>query len=226
MSLLADRTIKDSIAKGRIGIIPYDEHLVQPASIDIRLGWIFKVFKNSQRPYIDVKKPLDDLMEEVNPGLRVPEPRVLAMTEEERKKLYLDAETKTHYRNNPFILHPGEFVLGQSLEVLTLPDDIAAQLNGKSSLGRIGLVIHSTAGWCDPGFSGTVTLEMSNDATLPITLYPEMQIGQLLFVQMDQRVEHPYQGKYQNQRKPTATRMFENFPEDDPPRDHAGLPYR
>jgi dCTP deaminase len=182
--LLSDGSIIGLIAEGRITIDPYDESLVQPASIDIRLGSTFSVFRNGRMPYIDLKQPLGDLVEQ-----------------------------HEHEGDEPFILHPGEFVLANTLEQIGLPDDHAAQLGGKSSLGRVGLVIHSTAGFIDPGFIGTITLEMSNDANLPITLYPGMPIGQLIFLPLDQPAEHPYRGKYQNQTTPEPSQMHKNFAE-------------
>jgi dCTP deaminase len=185
--VLADRTIRRLIEDGRIGIDPFDPALMQPSSLDVRVDRLFRVFRNSRYPYIDVKQAQEDLTEvvEVDDG-------------------------------GPFILHPGEFVLGSTLERVTLPDDLVARLEGKSSLGRLGLLIHSTAGFIDPGFDGHVTLELSNVANLPITIYPEMKIGQLSFVQMAEPAEHPYGSdalgsKYQGQRGPTPSRYWKNF---------------
>ncbi len=151
--VLSDRSITRLIDEGRIVIDPYDAALMQPASLDVRVDRLFRVFRNSRYPYIDVKLPQEDMTElvEVDDG-------------------------------DPFILHPGEFVLGSTLERVKLPDDLVARLEGKSSLGRLGLLIHSTAGFIDPGWDGHVTLELSNVANLPITIYPEMKIGQLSFV--------------------------------------------
>ena len=168
-------------------IEPFDPALVQPSSIDVRVDRRFRVFRNARAPYIDVRKPMDDLTELV--------------------------ET---VGDEPFILHPGEFVLGQTLERVTLPDDIVARLEGKSSLGRLGLLIHSTAGFVDSGFSGHLTLELSNVANLPITIYHGMPIGQLSFMRMDEPVERPYGsdgtgGKYQGQDEPTPSRFHLNF---------------
>ena len=185
--VLSDRTIKQEIEAGRLVVDPYDESLVQPSSYDVRVDRSFRVFHNSRYPYIDVRKPTDDLTEKVE------------ISDDE-----------------PFVLHPGEFVLGQTLERVRLPDDLVARLEGKSSLGRLGLVIHSTAGFVDPGFEGNITLELSNLANLPITIYHGMPIGQMSFMRMDQAVEHPYGSremgsKYQGQGEPTPSRFHLNF---------------
>jgi dCTP deaminase len=185
--VLSDGTIREEIAAGRIVIDPFDDGLVQPSSVDVRVDHRFRVFHNARAPYIDVRKPMDGLYE-------------LVESEDE-----------------PFILHPGEFVLGQTLERVTLPDDLVARLEGKSSLGRLGLLIHSTAGFVDPGFSGHLTLELSNVANLPITIYRGMPIGQISFMRMDRPVERPYgagerPGKYQGQVEPTPSRFYLNFP--------------
>ena len=185
--VLSDRAIRRLIEAGRIGIDPYDPALMQPSSLDVRVDRLFRVFRNSRYPFIDVKTDQEDLTELVEVA---------------------DAE--------PFILHPGEFVLGSTLERVTLPDDLVARLEGKSSLGRLGLLIHSTAGFIDPGFDGHVTLELSNVANLPITIYPAMKIGQLSFVQMSEPAETPYGSgalgsKYQGQRGPTPSRYWQNF---------------
>jgi dCTP deaminase len=186
--VLSDRTIRRFIEEGRIGIEPFDEALVQPSSVDVRVDRLFRVFRNSRYPFIDVKEPMDDLTELVDVA---------------------DSE-------QPFILHPGEFVLGSTLERITLPDDLVARLEGKSSLGRLGLLIHSTAGFIDPGWDGHVTLELSNVANLPITIYVGMKIGQLSFVQLSEPAERPYGAealgsKYQGQAGPTASRYWKNF---------------
>jgi dCTP deaminase len=185
--VLSDRTIKEEIAAGRLVFDPYDESLVQPSSVDVRVDRSFRVFNNSRYPYIDVRQPMEDLTELVTVG-----------------------------DDEPFVLHPGEFVLGQTLERVKLPDDLVARLEGKSSLGRLGLVIHSTAGFVDPGFEGNLTLELSNLATLPITIYQGMPIGQISFMRMDGPVERPYGArdtgsKYQGQAEPTASRFYLNF---------------
>jgi len=189
--VLSDRTIAALIADGRIGIDPYDEALLQPSSVDVRVDRYFRVFHNARYPYIDVKQPQDQLTEEVEIG---------------------DEE--------PFILHPGEFVLGSTLERVSLPDDLVARLEGKSSLGRLGLLIHSTAGFIDPGWDGHVTLELSNVANLPITLWPGMKIGQLCLFRLTSPALHPYGSaeygsRYQGQRGPTPSRAYLNFRQDD-----------
>jgi dCTP deaminase len=184
--VLSDRSIRQEIEDGRIVIDPFDERLVQPSSVDVRVDRRFRVFRNSRYPYIDVRQPMEELTEPV-----------------------------TVEGDEPFILHPGEFVLGQTLERVALPDDLVARLEGKSSLGRLGLLIHSTAGFVDPGFSGNITLELSNVANLPITIYYGMPIGQISFMRMDQPVEHPYgsgeRSKYQGQAEPTPSRFYLNF---------------
>lgn len=182
--VLSDRTIKQMIESGRIRIEPFDPDDVQPSSVDLHLGADFQVFRNSRYPYIDPSREQTGLTE-----------RVDASTEE------------------PFVLHPGEFVLGTTIERITLPDDIVARLEGKSSLGRLGLLIHSTAGYVDPGWSGRLTLELSNVATLPIVLTPGMKVGQISFAQMTTPVDRPYGSqelgsKYQGQVEATPSRAF------------------
>src|SRR3954453_2962658 len=184
--VLSDRTIARLIDEGRIVIDPYDESLLQPSSVDVRVDRLFRVFRNNRAPYIDVKRE-QDLTELVE----------------------IDGD-------EPFILHPGEFVLGSTLERGALPDDLVARLEGKSSLGRLGLLIHSTAGVIDPGWDGHVTLELSNVAHLPITIYPGMKIGQISFGQMTEPATPPYGSeaigsKYKGQRGPTASRYWQNF---------------
>ena len=185
--LLSDRDIKAVIGSGRVRLEPYDEAMVQPSSIDVRLDKYFRLFDNHKYPFID---PAED------------QPDLTRLIEIER--------------DEPFILHPGEFVLGSTFEVVTMPDDLAARLEGKSSLGRLGLLTHSTAGFIDPGFSGHVTLELSNVATLPIKLWPGMRVGQLCFFRLSSPTENPYGSakygsRYQGQRGPTASRSFQNF---------------
>ncbi|WDT93660.1 dCTP deaminase [Thermoleophilum album] len=185
--VLSDGTIRAEIAAGRIVIEPFDESMIQPSSVDVRVDRRFRVFHNARYPYIDVRSPMDDLTELVE----------------------VDGD-------EPFILHPGEFVLAQTLERVTLPNDLVARLEGKSSLGRLGLLIHSTAGFVDCGFSGHLTLELSNVANLPITIYQGMPIGQLSFMRMDRPVERPYGSaevgsKYQGQAEPTPSRYYLNF---------------
>jgi dCTP deaminase len=185
--ILSDRSLREAIAAGRLVIDPLDDDAIQPSSIDVRLDNRFRVFYTARHPYIDVKQPMDDLTELV--------------------------EVKP---DDAFILHPGEFVLGSSLEEVGIPADLAARLEGKSSLGRLGLMTHSTAGFLDPGFVGHVTLELSNVANLPITLYPGMRIGQIAVFQLTTAAERPYGSrgvgsKYQGQRGPTPSRYWENF---------------
>lgn len=185
--LLSDRDIKAEIESGRVGIDPYDSAMVQPSSIDVRLDRFFRVFENHRYPHIDPSVEQIDLTREVS-------------TE----------------AGEPFVLHPGEFVLGSTYEVVSLPTDVAARLEGKSSLGRLGLLTHSTAGFIDPGFSGHVTLELANVATLPILLWPGMKIGQVCFFRMTSEAEHPYGSsvygsRYQGQRGPTPSRSHANF---------------
>jgi dCTP deaminase len=185
--LLSDRDILAEIDKGRVVLEPFDPSMVQPSSIDLRLDRLFRVFENHRYPHIDPAEDQPELTRLVEPD---------------------DGE--------PFILHPGEFVLGSTYEIITLPDDVAARLEGKSSLGRLGLLTHSTAGFIDPGFSGHVTLELSNVATLPIKLWPGMKIGQFCFFRLSSPAEHPYGSdkygsRYQGQRGPTPSRSAKNF---------------
>ena len=185
--LLSDRDILNEIDAGRIRMEPFDPAMVQPASIDVRLDRYFRVFENHRYPHIDPAQAQDDLTREVQ------------------------AEG-----DEPFILHPGEFVLGSTYEEVSLPEDLAARVEGKSSLGRLGLLTHATAGFVDPGFSGHVTLELANVATLPIKLYPGMKIGQFCFFRMSSASEHPYGSekygsRYQGQRGPTPSRSYANF---------------
>src|ERR1700756_5067464 len=185
--VLSDATIARLLADGRIEIDPYDETLLQPSSVDVRVDKLFRVFHNNRYPYIDVKVNQEELTELVR----------------------VEGES-------PFVLHPGEFVLGSTLERIRLPDDLVARLEGKSSLGRLGLLIHSTAGFIDPGWDGHVTLELSNVANLPITIYHGMKIGQISFMQLSEPAEHPYGSgtlgsKYQGQKGPTASKYWKNF---------------
>lgn len=185
--VLSDRTIKEELAKGRLVIEPLGEGCIQPASVDIHLDNRLLVFRNSRRPYIDVRQDVTDLTESV-----------------------------AIENDNPFILHPGEFVLGSTLENIELPDDLVARLEGKSSLGRIGLLIHSTAGYVDPGWKGHLTLELSNVAKLPITLYYGMKIGQISYIRLSTPVDNLYGSpalgsRYQGQTEPTASRFHRDF---------------
>lgn len=185
--LLSDGDIRTAVEAGRIKLDPYDAEMVQPSSVDVRLDRYFRVFENHKYPNIDPSQEQDELT-------RLVEPK----------------------GEQPFILHPGEFVLGSSYEVVSLPDDLSARLEGKSSLGRLGLLTHSTAGFIDAGFSGHVTLELSNAATLPIKLWPGMKIGQLCFFRLTSPAERPYGSgatgsRYQGQRGPTPSRSHVNF---------------
>jgi dCTP deaminase len=185
--LLSDRDLKAAIDDGRLVIDPYEPAMVQPSSIDVRLDRYFRVFENHRYPHIDPAEQQDELTRMV--------------------------ETAA---GEPFILHPGEFVLGSTYETITLADDIASRLEGKSSLGRLGLLTHSTAGFIDPGFSGHVTLELSNVATLPIKLWPGMKIGQVCVIKLSSPAEHPYGSaiygsRYQGQRGPTPSKSYLNF---------------
>ena len=185
--ILSDRSIREELAAGRIVIDPLDEACIQPSSVDLHIDRYFRVFRNHTMGHIDVKKNLEDLTELVEIG-----------------------------EDDTFMLHPGEFVLGSTSERVALPDDLVARLEGKSSLGRLGLLIHSTAGFVDAGWDGQLTLELSNVAILPITLYPGMKIGQISFIRMTSSAEHPYGSaevgsKYQGQVGPRPSRYWENF---------------
>ncbi len=184
--LISDRDIRALVAEGRVKLDPWDPAMVQPASIDVRLDRYFRFFDNHKYGIIDPSKEQSDLTRLVDAG------------------------------DKPLILHPGEFVLGSTYEHVSLPEDVAARLEGKSSLGRLGLLTHSTAGFIDPGFTGHITLELSNTATMPIALYPGMKIGQLCFFRMSSPSEAPYGSgangsRYQGQRGPTASRSYLNF---------------
>ncbi|WP_020173229.1 dCTP deaminase [Gordonia polyisoprenivorans] len=188
--LLSDRDIHAAIDSGRLALDPFDPALVQPSSIDVRLDGLFRVFNNTRYTHIDPAQRQDELTTLVEPA-----------------------------PGEPFVLHPGEFVLGSTLEVCTLPDDLAGRLEGKSSLGRLGLLTHSTAGFIDPGFSGHITLELSNVANLPITLWPGMKIGQLCLLRLTSAALNPYGSaavgsKYQGQRGPTPSKAYLNFVRD------------
>jgi dCTP deaminase len=188
--ILSDRTIREELAAGRIVIDPLDDANIQPSSVDLRLDRLFRVFRNHTASIIDVKQDMEELTELVQ----------------------IDTE-------GVFVLHPGEFVLGATLERIGMPDDLVSRIEGKSSLARLGLLIHSTAGFIDPGFDGHITLELANVATLPITLYPGMKIGQISFVQMTTPADKPYGSdgvgsKYQGQRGPTPSRYYRNFDSD------------
>ncbi|MDR7302081.1 dCTP deaminase [Haloactinomyces albus] len=185
--LLSDRDLRKELDEGRLELDPFDVSLIQPSSIDVRLDRFFRVFDNSKYTHIDPSRQQDELTSLVE-----------------------------NTDDDPFVLHPGEFVLGSTFEVVRLPDDLAGRLEGKSSLGRLGLLTHSTAGFIDPGFSGHITLELSNVANLPITLWPGMKIGQLCLFRLSSPAEYPYGSKqagsrYQGQRGPTPSRAYLNF---------------
>jgi dCTP deaminase len=185
--LLSDRDLRKELESGRLGLDPFDVAMLQPSSIDVRLDRFFRVFNNTKYTHIDPSRQQDDLTSLVE----------------------ADAD-------EPFVLHPGEFVLGSTFEGVGLPDDLAGRLEGKSSLGRLGLLTHSTAGFIDPGFEGHITLELSNVANLPIMLWPGMKIGQLCLFRLSTSAENPYGSaaagsRYQGQRGPTPSRAYLNF---------------
>ncbi len=185
--VLSDRSIREELAQGRIVIDPLDESCIQPASVDIHLDRKILVFRNTRRPFIDVRETLDGL-----------------------------TDVEEIPQDSPFILHPGEFVLGSTLEFIAIPAALVARLEGKSSLGRIGLLIHSTAGYVDPGWQGHLTLELSNVSNLPITLYYGMKIGQISFLRLTTPAERLYGdkalgSKYQGQREPTPSKVYQDF---------------
>lgn len=191
--ILSDRTLREQLAAGRIVVDPLDESLIQPSSIDVRISNLFRVFRNHTRGVIDVKQDMIDLTELI--------------------EIPADGDGAG---DEAFMLHPGEFVLGSTLERIGVPEDLVGRVEGKSSLGRLGLLIHSTAGFIDAGFDGHITLELANVASLPITLYPGMKIGQISFMQMTTPADNPYGSgakgsKYQGQHGPTPSRYFENF---------------
>ncbi|MBN6035774.1 dCTP deaminase [Amycolatopsis sp. 195334CR] len=185
--LLSDRDLRKDVESGRLGVDPFDPSMLQPSSIDVRLDRFFRVFNNTKYTHIDPRLQQDELT---------------SMVEKDG--------------DEPFVLHPGEFVLGSTFESFKLPDDLAGRLEGKSSLGRLGLLTHSTAGFIDPGFTGHITLELSNVANLPITLWPGMKIGQMCLFMLNSPAEHPYGSaqagsRYQGQRGPTPSRAYQNF---------------
>jgi dCTP deaminase len=191
VSVLSDRDIRAALEAGEVRIDPYDPEDLQPSSVDLHLDRRFRVFRNNRYPYIDPRTQQPDLTE------------MVSVEDDE-----------------PFILHPGEFVLGQTHEWVELPDDLVARLEGKSSLGRLGLLIHSTAGYVDPGWKGNLTLELSNVANLPIALYHAMRIGQISFFKMSSPVERPYgsaalRSRYQGQSEPTASAFHQDFKKGD-----------
>ncbi len=187
MTVLSDRSIRQELAAGRLVIDPLSDDAIQPASVDLHLDRTFRVFRITRRPYVDVREPMDDLTE-------------LVVLEDDE----------------PFIVQPGTFVLGTTLEAVTLPDDLVARVDGKSSLGRLGLLVHATAGYVDPGWTGKLTLELSNQSQMPIALYCGMKIAQISFLRMSTAVERPYGSpglgsKYQGQTGPTPSRVYQDF---------------
>jgi dCTP deaminase len=162
-SVLSDGTIRRLIADGRVRVEPFDDTMVQPASIDLRLGSSFRVFHNYRITAIDLADPPKNITE-------------LVEVEDDES----------------FVIHPGEFVLGRTQEHVELPDDVVARIEGKSSLGRLGLIVHATAGFVDPGFKGTLTLEITNLTRVPIILWPGKPIAQLSFMALDRPAERPY----------------------------------
>ncbi len=191
MTVLSDRTIKEELAAGRLVIDPLDEDDIQPSSVDLHLDRVFRIFRVTRRPYVDVRQPMEDLTELVS---------------------IEDVE--------PFIIQPGTFVLGSTLESVTLPNDIVARVDGRSSLGRLGLLVHATAGYVDPGWTGKLTLELSNQSQMPIALYYGMKVSQVSFLRMSTPVERPYGSeglgsKYQGQTGPTPSRIFQDFRQDE-----------
>jgi dCTP deaminase len=187
MTVLSDRTIKELLSSGRLGIDPFDPEAVQPASVDLRLDHSFRTFRVTGRPYVDVREPVDDL-----------------------------TQVETIGEGEPFILQPHTFCLGSTIETVSLPDDIVARVDGKSSLGRLGLLVHATAGYVDPGWSGCLTLELSNQSQMPIALFVGMRIAQISFLQLTTPADRSYGtpglgSKYQGQTGPTASRISEEF---------------
>ena len=187
MTVLSDRTIREELAAGRLVIEPLDPRAIQPASVDLRLDALFRVFRSSSRPFVDVRESVDDLTE------------LVTIAEDE-----------------PFIIQPATFCLASTLETITLPDDIVARVDGKSSLGRLGLLVHATAGYVDPGWTGKLTLELSNQSQMPIALYYGMRICQISFLRLSTPVDRPYGSpelgsKYQGQTGPTPSRISQEF---------------
>jgi dCTP deaminase len=198
VTVLSDRTIKEELAAGRLVIDPLDENDIQPASVDLHLDRVFRIFRVTRRPYVDVRQPMEDLTE------------LVSIEDDE-----------------PFIVQPGSFVLGSTLETVTLPDDIVARVDGRSSLGRLGLLVHATAGYVDPGWMGKLTLELSNQSQMPIALYYGMKISQISFLRLSTPAERPYgseglASKYQGQTGPTPSRIFQDFRPDGPGEDEGG----
>jgi dCTP deaminase len=190
MTVLSDRTIREELDAGRLVIDPLDERCIQPASVDLRLDRTFRVFRVTSRPFVDVRQPVDDLTELV-----------------------------TIEPGEPFMIQPGGFCLASTVESITLPDDIVARIDGRSSLGRLGLLVHATAGYVDPGWTGQLILELSNQSQMPIALYEGMRIAQISFLRMSTPVDRPYGSpglgsKYQGQTGPIPSRAYQDFPPD------------
>ena len=184
VSVLSDGTIRRLVDAGRIKVDPWDPGMIQPASIDLRLGDSFRVFHNHRARAIDLRDPPRNLTEQIVLG-----------------------------DDEPFVVHPGEFVLARTEEHVAIPDDIVARIEGKSSLGRLGLIVHATAGFVDPGFKGTLTLEITNLTRVPIKLYAGLPIAQLSFMALDAPAEHPYGSEalgshYQGQVAATESRYM------------------
>lgn len=184
---LSDRDILTEIKSGRLVIKPFKMDHLQPSSVDLLLGYEFKIFRNTRKPFLDIKEPVYDYME--------------------------DLKIAKHDR---IILHPGEFILGSSIEYIKIPNDLIGRLDGKSSLGRLGLVIHATAGFFDPGFEGQATYEISNLSNMPIAIYGGIKIAQMSFHKLSSPVLNPYgtkklNSKYKGQRGPTPSKMYLNF---------------
>ncbi len=184
--ILSDIDIKKEIKAKRLIVTPFNPKNIQPASLDVKLGNEIRIFKNTQKAYLDVKEPFEDYMELI----KIP-------------------------KDKPLIVHPGEFLLGTTVEKVKLPNDLVGQLNGRSSLGRLGIIVHATAGFIDPGFDGYITLEMTNVANIPIALYPGMRIGQIAFIRLSTPSSKPYgkklNSKYLGQKGPTTSRIWKDF---------------
>lgn len=184
--ILSDIDIEKEIKAKKLVITPFNKSSIQPASLDVCMGLEFRIFKNSQKPYLDIKEPFDDYMELIKVK-----------------------------RGNPILVHPGEFLLGTTVEKIKLPDYLVGQLNGRSSIGRLGIIVHATAGFIDPGFEGFITLEMTNISNIPIALYPGMRIGQIAFIKLTSSAKNPYgpkkNSKYLGQEGPTVSRIWKDF---------------
>ena len=185
--ILSDRSLLEEIKKGHLVVKPFDESCLQPASIDLRLANEFRVFKHINHALIDTKVPFSEYTELVKVN---------------------DGEK--------FVLHPNEFVLGSTLEWVKVPADLVGRIEGKSSLGRLGVIVHATAGYVDPGFEGNLTLEINNVGKIPVALYPGMKIAQFSVMTMTTAADKPYgsaklNSKYQGQAGPTESQIHKNF---------------